>query len=154
VTHLVVVQDDALPCASFEARLAAAIEQEPDALLPLFVPGNGVFRRTVHMARQAGQDWARIYSPPMVPTVALVWPVASAAAFLTVMDEKVANASPRQPLIGDDGWTGRWALKTKARVMVPLPCLVQHPDIEPSLIGRKNQAGRNVARVAAWFTGD
>lgn len=147
-THRVVIQDDVLLCGSFTERLEAAIEERPDALLPLFMPGTSPHSGQVIRARQRGESWAMVI-PSWIPTVALVWPVARAAEFLAVEEEKVSTSL--RPRIGDDGPVGKWAQRSRVQVWAPVPSLVEHPDVAPSLIGRKALAGRNRARVAAWF---
>lgn len=148
-THRVIVQDDALPADGFREKLQALVAEEPDALVPLFAPGMSPWIGMAHEARKLGQRFVRIYNPPMVPTVALVWPVALVAPFVEYIEEKISGTT--RPLTGDDGRVGKWALITKTKVMVPFPSIVQHPDVEPSLIRRPNQGGRMRSRVAAWY---
>jgi hypothetical protein len=141
-THRVVVQDDAYPADDFQARLAALVGERPDDMLALFVPGASP-HRGVMMGARLVTSW--------VPTVALVWPVARAAEFVAAEAEKVST--PRRPRTGDDGPVGKWATAGRVAVWAPVPSIVEHPDVEPSLIGRKAMAGRNRMRVAAFYDG-
>lgn len=152
-THRVVIQDDAILCDSFMPRMMAVLAERPDALVPLFVPGSSPHLGQVNAARAKGEDWAWLI-PAWVPTVALAWPADLAARFWEVeMGKRGTLAGQRR--CGDDGPVGSWVQRTKPRVNVwaPLPSLVDHPDVVESLIGRKAAAGKNPARVAAFFTG-
>lgn len=144
-THVLVVQDDAWPCFDFENRMLRAVEEKPDALVVLFAPGAGQHRRTMTLAHRAGDRWARLRST-WVPTVALVWPVEHARAFVEFVPSRY---DPWTKHRGDDAPVGYWAGRAKADVWATVPSLVEHPDVEPSLIGRPNSGGNNRARIAA-----
>lgn len=148
-THRLVVQDDALPCRGFPVRMGLLVAERPDVLMPLFLPGAAPHRRVVLLASKAGERWATL-DPTWIPTVALVWPVEMAVRFLAWADETL-DPEKRH---GDDGPVGRWAARSRVRAVGPVPSIVQHPDVEPSTIGRRAGAGRNRARVAARFIDD
>lgn len=148
-THRLIVQDDAVPCAGFTGRMLAAVEEKPDVLVALFTPGAPSHRTPVVRALAAGERWA-LLRPTWVPTVALVWPAALIPRFVAWADDRYAG-SVRE---GDDGPVGKWAARNHLRAWATVPSLIEHPDVEPSLIGRKHRAGANRARVAASFVGD
>lgn len=146
-THRLIVQDDALPCDSFEERMVALVTERPDTLMPLFVPGAAQHRRQMLLASMSGERWARL-SNGWVPTVALVWPVALAASFLVFVEERGYDPAKQG---ADDGVVGTFASRRRLTIYAPVPSIVEHPDVEPSLIGRRHRAGENRARVAAIF---
>ena len=149
-THALVIQDDAWPCDRFPSRLRAAVAEHPDALLALFMPGSGAHHGAVTRAAKQGLPWTRV-PPTWTPTVALVWTADRARQFLTWLDDN--RYDPHNRHRGDDGPVGKFVARNRLRVMAPVPSLVQHPDVVPSLIGRRHAAGRNRARVASLFVG-
>lgn len=146
-THRLVVQDDAWPCDGFRDKMLRRVEERPGDMIAFFTPGLRKFRRTQEAALRAGQRWSPLTAVSWVPTVALLWPVEHAKAFLAFAEPKWGG-SPRE---GDDYPVGMWAGRHRVTVWATVPNLVQHPDVEASLIGKPNQAGRNRARVAAMF---
>ena len=54
----------------------------------------------------------------------------------------------------DDAVVGRWMLVTKQTIRATVPSLVQHPDMEPSLIGRRPAWGKDSGRVALHLAED
>jgi hypothetical protein len=146
-THRLIVQDDAEPADGFRPRMLDAVATHPDRLVALFVPGSPPHRAAVLRAQKAGQSWVTL-PPTWVPTVALCWPVEMVALFLAWADTKYPDGTKR---MGDDGPVGKWAQTIRTRAVAPIPSLVQHPDVEPSLIGRRAAGGANRARVAVAF---
>lgn len=88
-----------------------------------------------------------------MPAVAILWPVALIGPMLGWVDENPGKCG-RQPPRADDAVLGAWKRHTQTPVMATVPSLVEHPDREPSLIGRKAAAGRNRGRVAGIYIGD
>lgn len=156
-SHRLVVQDDAVPCAGFRDLAMAAIEERPDDLIAFFVPGRTLLRRMMAKAHARGDRWWQMPNTNWVPTVALAWPAELAADF-AVFGEQIIETREHHGLTtqGDDPYVGQWRMKRKRAVWATVPCLVQHPDIEPSLFrpGLKPKAGANRARVAALYIGD
>jgi hypothetical protein len=144
-THLLVIQDDARPCADFRGRARRAVIWKPETLLALFL--GGAPARSARLAQQAsrrGEDFVLMHASDWTPTVATVWPRVLARRFLAWCDEH-----PKLIKMGDDSVTGAWTTAEKIPVWATVPSLVEHPDVEPSLIGRKTGAGRNRFRIAA-----
>lgn len=143
-SHSLIVQDDVRPCTWFRGHAVAAIRERPESIVALFLGGAPV--RSARLAQQAhrrGERWSRLHRSDWCPTVATVWPRSVAQAFL---DFAVA----RPPTgTGDDSVVGEFVRANDVPVWVTVPSLVQHPDVEPSLIGRRAGAGRNRMRVAA-----
>lgn len=148
-THLVVIQDDAMPVDRFSSRLRVAVEERPADVLVLFMPGAGAHRGAMLRAAHQGQRWTRV-PRTWLPLVAVAWPVELAADFLRWMNGNGYADTNRHR--ADDGVAGRWAAKRRVTAWATVPSLVQHPDTSPSLIGRRHASGRNQARVAAVFT--
>lgn len=144
-THLLVVQDDARPCQQFSGSALAAVQEKPGSLVALFLAGAPA--RSARLARQAfgrGETWVKMAPRDWTPTVALVWPRDLASEFLEFLKEK-----PSLVRVGDDNAVGAFTTERALPVWATVPSLVEHPDVEPSLIGRRAAAGKNRMRVAA-----
>jgi hypothetical protein len=150
ITHLLVLQDDAIPCRN----LLAACEwiARPDPVC-LFLGGAPV--RTARDASRAavrGDRFVSVHAAEWVPVVAVLWPVEVAQEFL---DWCGSNRLPGDPEPrSDDAVVGRWARRTRQPVFATVPSLVQHPDTEESLIGKRARHGRSAWRVAHSWIGD
>lgn len=147
-THLVILQDDATVCADFATAVVEAIRHHPDSLIVLFLaaaPAGSA--RWARRARAAGEPFSEMARGDWIPTVGLVWPMKDATEF----SRYLKRVQPH--MWADDPIVGGWVNATKRRVVATVPSLVQHPDVEPSLIGRKAGRGKNANRVALHFTG-
>lgn len=141
-THLLVIQDDTLPCVRFTEALDSVVMARPDTVLSLFV--GGLRNRTTTDFTRAlgdGRPWSRINFRDIHHVVALVWPVGLSASFLE-WAETSRVPSPK-PYRSDDMVVGYWARTTRREVWATVPCLVEHPDDTPSTI-----------RARAWGRGD
>lgn len=147
-THLVVLQDDATVCSGFAEAVQGAIRHFPDSLLVLFLAAApAASAKLARAAIAAGEPFAEMQKGDWIPTVGLVWPMKDATEF----SRYLKRVSPA--LWADDPIVGGWVNATRRRVIATVPSLVQHPDHEPSLIGRKAGKGKNKNRVALHFTG-
>ncbi len=147
-THLLVIQDDAEPCLNFGRAVDLIVRSRPNVPLVLFCPGLGQQRRAILDACRAGERYARLPTAnTFVPAVAVVWPRDSVASIL-------AYAERAPEMTADDGHLGRWAAETGAEILATVPSLVEHPDVERSLVGRHAMSGRNPGRIAACWVGD
>lgn len=147
-SHLVILQDDATVIAGFADAVTEAIRHWPDNLLVLFLaaaPAGSA--RWARQARAAGEPFSEMQRGDWIPTVGLVWPMKDATEFSRYL-KRVGDAQ-----WADDPVVGGWVNATRRRVVATVPSLVQHPDHEPSLIGRKAGKGKNANRVALHFTG-
>jgi hypothetical protein len=149
ITHLVVVQDDAIPCDEFECELHCAIEAQPDATLMLFLAAQP--RMTAHAARLAWQDgepFALKAQRDYCPAVGISYPAAHVA---DILEWNAADTARRQSR-SDDYMLGRWHRERNPRILVTVPSLIQHPDDVPSVVGNGLGAkGRNPARTALFW---
>lgn len=149
-SHVVVIQDDAVPCFDFPCWLECRTADEPDVPLVLFLAAQP--RRTALAATQArktGSVFAPLRPGDFMPAVAVSWPKQTIDG-LTSWAAGWAGRHTRS----DDHMLGQWQRDTRARVLVTVPSLVQHPDDTRSLIGNGNgSAGRNPARTALFWDG-
>lgn len=155
-SYRVVIQDDAIPVADFRSRAGALLARRERELVAFFVPGMGLHGRWVREAARRGEGWRQLpASANWVPVVALAWPCELAAEFVPWAEEYVARrAARRLQTIGDDPVVGAFVRERKLRVWATVPCLVEHPDLEPSLVKQRSYGGTNPARKAAVFSGD
>lgn len=150
VTHVAVIQDDAVPCVSFSGRVREAIGEKPDEVISMFVGGlPSRTRKDFWQAMKNGERWCPVYFREIHHVVGLVWPVAAAAEFLEfAQTTRFPGATiPRS----DDAAVGYWARKTRRLVWATVPCLLEHPDDVPSTIhsiGRQGDAGRRAIAFA------
>lgn len=144
-THLLIVQDDVRPCADFRGKVLKVLFKRPDDVLALFL--GGAPARSARLAQQAhrrGERWIKMHAADWAPTVATCWPRFHVERFLAYCD-----AHPALIKMGDDNVVGQWKRAEAVDVWATVPSLVEHPDVEPSLIRRKASAGKNRYRIAA-----
>lgn len=153
-THLLIIQDDAVVCANFGAAVERIAEQNnvPVVLFLARLPS-----RIAGLALRAGKRRECYLDTTMrindfLPVVAVLWPRQKAEEFLEwgTTHPLPGHPHPRS----DDGAAGRWACLTKQLIRFTIPSLVQHPDMEPSLIGRQPAWGRDKGRVALMLAED
>jgi hypothetical protein len=144
-THLVVVQDDARPCLGFSSKCYQAIAERPEDVIAFFLGGAPAHSaRLAQQAHRRGERWVKMYASDWCPTVATCWPRFHVERFLAFCD-----AHPSLIKMGDDSVAGAWKRAESVDVWATIPSLVEHPDVEPSLIRRKAGAGKNRYRIAA-----
>lgn len=155
-THRLVLQDDAQPCSDFRRRAELALAERPGVLVAFFVPGTGLHGRWTRDAWKAGKSWVGMpTSANWQPVVALAWPRALIEPFLDYAAGHIARrAARRLHTMCDDPVVGAFCRAEKLQVWATVPCLVEHPDLGPSLVKRRSYGGTNPARRAAVFVGD
>jgi hypothetical protein len=155
VTHLCLLQDDAIVCESFRDRASQAVGERPDDLISLFVGGlPGRTRIDFLRALKRRERWSRVYMQGIVHVVAMVWPVALAREFLDWFPPDKPIPGARKPYRSDDMVVGYWAKITKRQVWATVPCLVEHPDDVPSVAqSRRGGEGDDRGRRAIFFAG-
>lgn len=153
--HLVIVQDDTVPAANFAAAVAEIADAQPDTPVCLFLANLPRDASTkAYRAMKAKQRYVPISWRSFLPVVAVLWPVAKAREFRDWADENEQLPGTRGPARSDDALGGRWKMATRQTVVACVPSIVQHPDEEPSTIGRRAAGGGDKGRVAAIFTED
>ena len=149
VTHLVVLQDDALPCKRFHAMLTEAVGERPEDVISLFVGGlSNRTRKDFYAALGRGDRWSPIYFRDIHHVVALVWPVTLAKSFLQwYASARIPGPIPPR---SDDAVVGYWARKQRRQIWATVPCLVEHPDDVPSTIHSLGRQGDKGRRAIHW----
>jgi len=147
-SHLLIVQDDAIPCEGFADAAGRVAERWPDNPVCLFM---GAFpSSTAARIRRAKPDVRYVALGPssFVPLVCVLWPAHEARAFLWWSD------SARGMTRADDGNAARWMKATRTQVMVTVPSLVQHDDGEPSVKGGRSHVPWQEGWRQALFLAD
>lgn len=147
--HLLVIQDDAVPCLGFDTAARSALAVKPDRIVCFYVGGGRVGEPLVKAAVSCA-SWAALDQNLWVPLVATAFPRAIVAELL----EWAESDSFAQKSRGDDAVLGKF-MRAKGHIAwATIPNLVQHPDVLPSLIRRTAAAGRDRNRVAVCWVGE
>lgn len=148
VTHRLILQDDVEVCADFLIHAERAIKARPDRIICFHVSGAPASAaRRIYQASDQGNSWAELDRNDWCPVVATCWPQFEIGPLLRFVDFK----NYPDNFYGDDYRVGGFIRETKRSVLATVPSLVEHPDLVPSLIGTKNQAGLNPQRVACCY---
>jgi hypothetical protein len=140
VTHIAVLQDDALPGANFSAKLCTAIGLHPESILLAFVPGFPRERRIMMMAKQTGASFAPFIVGAYVPTVAIVYPREVVKGLLAWADVSGGDRF-RRPLRGaDDGVLAHYCRLRRIRPLCLVPSIVEHDETVES-VGKQTRSG-------------
>ncbi len=142
-SHLCVLQDDALPCRGFVEGASAAIRARPDSPIAFFVAGQPLdLAYKVRCAVDRGETFVELPTRRYAPAVALAWPRELVPGFLEYVE---AQKWPAQ-FGADDEAIGRYLREQGAPLLATVPSLVEHPDVVPSLVGKRPRGGRTAAR--------
>jgi hypothetical protein len=138
-THLLVIQDDALPVDEFADRCRRAVEARPRDMLALFVPGFGFMLRRLRADAKDGEPFVPLPRAAFVPVVALVIPRLHVEGLLAFTDPE----SWPTPRLGtaDDAILEAYRRQAKAQIMATVPCLVDHDDGVPSIAKPAHRPG-------------
>ncbi len=145
-SHLVLMQDDAVPVDGFRGAVERAVVARPDVPICLFVSHQA--SRNVRRMMDACQADAPFFvcdPSQWVPVVALVWPKDHAVAFLEWAETAGYRSARRR---ADDAIVGDWMKHSGTQVVGTVPSLVEHPDEEESLIGLKHRIPRRAVCLA------
>jgi len=136
VSHLCVIQDDAIVCKDFAQALQRVVEMQGEKPVCLFIPGvrNGTYRDAIRALKRR-EPFVRVNPYDFVPVVGMVWPIDKIDHFLS-WAETAELPGIRKPWRSDDAVVGSWSRFTKQEVLACLPSIVDHPNDVPSLIGR------------------
>jgi hypothetical protein len=144
-THLLLIQDDAIPCADFADKALAAIEQHPTRIIVFFVPGFGHLTRRIEIARRKSLAFVDLPGGSFVPVVCIAYPAEIACAIPAFADAR------RMPVSrADDAVVGTYARAHRLFPLATVPSLVDHDDTVPSAMGMRTRPGQK-HRVAALF---
>jgi hypothetical protein len=133
VTHVLIVEDDVIVCSDFAAGLERIVEARPSDLLALWVSRNHGAAATaidvIAPLRPNHGYWFRLV-PTCVPVVALLFPRGIAEHF---RDWAIDNPQPWSWL-DDNKAVTNFIRAERIRLLAPIPSLVEHPDVEPSVL--------------------
>ncbi len=128
-SHVIIAQDDALPCEGFAYAAERIAERHPNDPVCLFM---GAFpSSTATRVRRSKPDTRYVPLGPssFMPLVCVLWPTHRARSFLAW------STTARGMTRADDGNAARWVRATKQQVWVSVPSIVQHDDGQPSVKG-------------------
>ncbi len=131
-SHILVVQDDAMPVPGFADAAVRIAEKHPDSPVCLFM--GTMPASTAALVRRAKPNvrYVPLTLSSFMPLVCVLWPTKVARGFLEW--SSTAGGMTR----ADDGNAARWLRATKTQVWVSVPSIVQHDDGEPSVKGGRN----------------
>ncbi len=139
-SHLLVMQDDALPRDGFAEKIAYGIAVHPESVLLAFVPGFSRERVALMKAHAAKERYVLFRVAAFVPTVAIVYPRAVVDGLLAWVDSRVKDRY-RRPMQGaDDGIVANFFRLTRIHPLALVPCAVEHDETVPS-VGKSARTG-------------
>lgn len=148
------IQDDAVVCRNFAGAVDAISYSNPNTPVCLFLAGfpQGTARMFMR-ALQRKHSYVDLLRSPIVPLIAVLWPKHKAEEFLEWADAHKLPGHPNPR--ADDGIAGKWFRDTGQHIRCTVPCLVEHPDIVPSVKGGISAGGKpNRMRSAVVFAED
>lgn len=157
-SHVVVIQDDTIPCLNFAQTVEQIAAARPGTLTSLFVAGLPNWNtRQFLRALSARRTWSPLMAMQtgcVIHVCALLWPADLARACLAWTAENAKRlpghrGRPRS----DDGVVSYWAKMTRQEVWATVPSLVEHPDDVPSTCHRRQANGADRGRVAISWIG-
>lgn len=147
-THILVIQEDATPCRGFHQALSRVVAARPDRIIVLCVCGNAHYARgAVQQACERGQSWAELPRAQILPVVATVWPAETARELVAWVDEQGWH----EKFAADDERTRHFLDAQQLVACATVPSLVDHEDMIPSLMSRRQRYGTDPARRAFLF---
>jgi hypothetical protein len=153
-SHLLIVQDDAIPAVNFPVaceQIAAAKPEHPVCLFLARLPRDASAKAA--RAMKMNVRYVELSWRCFLPVVAVLWPLEKLVEFAEWADENPGLPGQREPR-SDDAMGGRWKMVTRQTVYACVPSIVQHPDETPSTIGIRAQWGRDRGRTAEFFADD
>ena len=146
-SHLLILQDDALPVPGFTDVLPQIARDVPVCLWMSAAPANAAAR-----ARRAygKQRYVPLGPAPFVPLVAVLWPRRLVNDFAT-WAETAARLTR-----ADDGNAARWMRQTRQEFLIAVPSICEHDDFTPTVKGgtRRESHGKASDRVALLLADD
>lgn len=137
-SHLLIVQDDAIPVPGFAEALpqiAARHPERPVCLWMSAIPASAAGR-----ARRTKARYVPLGPAPFVPLVAVLWPALVAQTFAGWA--RAASGITR----ADDGNAARFMRQTGQEFMVCVPSIVEHDDFTPTVKGGTRKETQGLAR--------
>lgn len=145
VNWRVVLQDDVELCPHFKTVVERAL-QYADRPVVLFVP-TMLREGSLNLLRACERDesWCELRSRDWVPAVAVAWPETQVSDFLAWAHLRGFHPNVNR---ADDAIIGRYAREKNIPFLATVPSLVEHPDIEPSLL--RNHIPRTGRRATCF----
>lgn len=147
-THLLVIQDDAVPCRNFGPAVQNLVGAHPETPIVLYlgwIPAR--LRKLFLLAQRQGRTSfsALLSGSDFCPVVATIWP--------RDMAIQLRQWEPTHPTLrverSDDAMAAKFLQKHRQTLLVTVPSLVEHPDMVPSVKGHDNTGyGKDRNRVA------
>jgi hypothetical protein len=131
-SHVLVIQDDALPVPNFAEAVRRIAEKHPSTPVSLFL--GGAPASTAVQANRGmlkGRRYQPLLNTSFVPLVACLWPTQVAESFL---EWSRSNKTTR----ADDGNAAKFMRRTKQPFLVTIPSIVEHNDGVPSVKGGRD----------------
>lgn len=151
-THLLIIQDDAIPCDGYIDALHAAISSQPDRVIVTCVCGNAKRNcRRMYLACDAGYSFAELDANEWCPTVATCYP----AEVVYRLRDWIARRTMPEFQQADDSVIGEFLLSSGIGALMTVPSLVDHPDDTVSLVAPDDtRYGLAPERSACCYIGD
>jgi hypothetical protein len=148
-SHILIIQDDAIPCQNFPEALVQVARSHPHTPVCLFL--GGAPSSTAAQARRAwnkGLRYTPLLNSSFVPLVAVLWPREKAQAFLEwSRTARITRA--------DDGNAAKWMKRARQPFICTVPSLVEHNDFVESVKGgRVHTPGKEAWRQAVLLAQD
>ncbi len=153
-SHIAIVQDDCVPCKNFAAAVETVAAAHPDTPICLYLsrlPRDASSR--AEKARKRNDRYVHLSWRSFLPIVAVLWPRHKAVEFAEWADLNPQLPGQREPR-SDDAMAGVWKMRNRETVLATVPSLVEHPDREPSIIGKRAAWGKDKGRCALFFADD
>lgn len=146
-SHVLIIQDDAIPALNFVPALERVAAKHPDTPVCLWmsgIPSGTAVKARRMMQRAPHLRYLPLGPSPFVPAVAILWPTAKARDL-----HEWAADWPRLSR-ADDGNISKWVQKTKQNIIVTVPSMVEHDEHEPSVKGGRQYALGDSQRTALF----
>ncbi len=140
-THVLVTQDDVIPCHDFLYGLAQCFRHAPGCLLGLMD-----WTKASDEARERGVHWVESNGNAMGGAIACEAGIAR--QIFRWINWHLRDPDGRWPKGADDGAISAACRALGIRTLHPVPCLVQHALPSASVIGNNN-----ANRVCRWVLG-
>ncbi len=125
-THLLLLQDDALPVERFASLLSHAVEERPNDVLCAFAPGFGYLRTQFTQASLGRERFVPLRVGAFVPCVAIVYPRAFIAGLLEWVDHRSTDRQKRRLRGADDGVLAMYCRHARIHPLLIVPSIVEH----------------------------
>lgn len=140
-SHLLVLQDDALPVTGFAQKLAASLTERPADVLCLFTPGFNKLRVEVAKAHAAQLSYLPLQVGAFVPCVAISYPRRFVGELLDWVDHRSSDRQQNQLRGADDGVLALYCRVKRIRPLLLVPSIVEHDHLIPSIGKEHRRAG-------------